>query len=179
MAFNREKFKSLVHYVCWRCKDDPTKLGAVKLNKVLWISDFTSYYKSGEAITGAGYVKRQHGPVPRVILPVLHELETERALVVRDTRFHGFLKKEFIALREPDVSDFQPEELEIIDWAIKLVCEEHTAKSISERSHDHIWKVAEDGEEIPYYTIFAVPGEITEDEREWAKQELESMQEEL
>jgi hypothetical protein len=35
MAFDREKFKSLVHYVCWRCMDDPSKLGSVKLNKIL------------------------------------------------------------------------------------------------------------------------------------------------
>ena len=75
MAFNREKFKLLVHYICWRCSDDPSRLGAVKLNKTLWVADFTAYYEFGQAITGAGYVKRQHGPVPRVILPVLRELE--------------------------------------------------------------------------------------------------------
>ena len=175
MAFNREKFKAAAHYVCWRCKANPSKLGAVKLNKALWVSDFTAYYNSGSAITGAGYVKRQYGPVPRVILPVLKELEESGALVVRDSRFHGFSKKEFVVLTEPDVSKFDKEELKIIDAAIRLVCEKHTAKSISAQSHDHIWHVAEDGEEIPYFTIFAVPGEITDDEREWARQELESL----
>jgi len=88
--FDREKFKSLVHYICWRCKDDPSKLGAVKLNKTLWVADFTAYYNSSHPITGARYIKREHGPVPHATLPILNELESEGALFVRDTRFHGF-----------------------------------------------------------------------------------------
>ena len=64
---DREKFRSLVHYVCWRCADDPAKLGRVKLNKILWLTDFTSYYETGKPMTGARYVKRQFGPVPSAI----------------------------------------------------------------------------------------------------------------
>jgi len=175
MTFNRDKFKSLVHYICWRCSDDPSRLGAVKLNKILWASDFVAYYEQGSPITGAGYVKRQYGPVPRAIVPILRELEHDRVLIARDTRFHGFLKKEFTVLRDPDTTAFSASEMEIVDKAIKIICEEHTARSISARSHEYIWQVAEDGEEIPYFTIFAIPGEITDDEREWARQELESL----
>ena len=173
MAFDRDKFKSLVHYVCWRCKDDPSRLGAVKLNKTLWVADFTAYYNSSSPITGARYVKRKHGPVPGAIMPVLNELESQGALSIRDTNFHGFSKKEYRVLTDPDTRDFTAEELAIADAAIELVCEQHTATSISDASHDHIWQAADDGEEIPYYTVFSVPGSITDDEREWARQELE------
>ena len=54
MEINLAKFKSLVHYICWRCAD-PTKLGAVKLNKVLWRADFKAYLELGESVTGATY----------------------------------------------------------------------------------------------------------------------------
>jgi len=170
MAFDRDKFKSLVHYVCWRCMDDPSTLGYVKLNKILWAADFAAYYEHGAAITGAGYVKRQYGPAPRAIVPVLKELEADRAVIARDTIFHGFSKKEFVVLHAPDTSAFSQTDLAIVDSAIKLICEEHTAKSISAQSHDHVWQAASDGEEIPYFTIFSVPGDITTDELEWAQQ---------
>src|SRR5579862_7607173 len=115
MAFDREKFKSLVHYICWRCMDDPSKLGYVKLNKILWASDFTAYYERGEPITGAGYVKRQYGPVPGAIVPILRELEEQGFLTARDTHYHGFSKKEFLVLREPVTSAFSDSDLEIVD----------------------------------------------------------------
>ena len=64
----------------------------------------------------------------------------------------------------------------VVDQMIEYVCEKHTARSISDVSHDHVWQAAEDGEEIPYYTIFALPGKITDDEREWALAELEGLE---
>jgi|SRR5690349_8161510 len=175
MAFDHDKFKSLVHYVCWRCSEDPSRLGAVKLNKILWAADFAYYYEHGKPITGAGYIKRQFGPVPRAILSVLKELQSEGSLNIREVPFHGYKKKEFIA-DQPQATDLDDDERQIVDAAISLICDEHTAKSISQRSHDHVWRVADDGEEIPYFTTFSIPGEISEDELEWAKQELESMQ---
>ena len=61
---NAAKFKKLVHYVCSQCSGDVSKLGAVKLNKALWLSDLVAYYQLGQPITSARYVKRQFGPVP-------------------------------------------------------------------------------------------------------------------
>jgi hypothetical protein len=177
MAFDSNKFKSLVHYVCWRCSDEPSKLGAVKLNKILWLADFTRYYATGQSITGARYVKRQFGPVPSYINSALRDLEAEGVLSVREAQFHGYEKAEYQVHRKPDSTVFQGEELEIANRAIDFVCNANTAKSISEMSHDHIWQAAQEGEPIPYYTIFATPGEITEDEREWARQELQSSEE--
>lgn len=175
MPFAKEKFKSLIHYICWRCHSDPSKLGAVKLNKILWLSDFISYYNSGQPITGARYVRRKFGPVPGAIVPALKELETEGALSIRDTTFHGKRKKEYAVKKKPSLKVFDEKELKLIDTVITYVCESHTAKSISEQSHDHLWESAEDGEEIPYFTIFAKPGEIDEEDRNWANQALEAM----
>ena len=51
MAFDREKFKQLVHYVIWKAgKRD--WFGATKLNKVLWFADARAYVLTGRPITG-------------------------------------------------------------------------------------------------------------------------------
>jgi hypothetical protein len=172
MPHDREKFKALVHYVCWRYATAPDKLGAVKLNKTLWRADFKSFYLTRHSITGARYIKRQYGPVPSGLKAVLQELVNEGVLTIGTTPYHGYDKHQFVAHSEPDLRLLTKQDIEIADEAMRFVCEEHTAKSISEESHDHIWRAAKDGEKIPYETVFAVPGEITDDEREWARQEI-------
>lgn len=111
--------------------------------------------------------------MPARILPVLRELEDEGAISVRDALHFGKRKKEYI-VHVPVSEDFlSREELEIVRSVIRYVCDEHTAKSVSDASHDHIWKVAEDGELIPHFTVFAKPGKITEEHRKWAHEQLE------
>jgi hypothetical protein len=179
MAMNREKFKALVHYICWRCSDAPEKLGATKLNKILWLSDARAFYESGESITGSRYVKRQFGPVPAAIVPVVQELEAEGIITVEDTPYYNRRKREY-RVHTPASSDFLNEEQKkIVEGTIRVVCDEHTATSISDASHDHIWKAAKDGEDLPHYTIFAQPESLTDEDREWAKVQLESVAESI
>jgi hypothetical protein len=175
MDLNSEKFKSLVHYICWKCAD-PTKLGAVKLNKVLWRTDFKAYLELGEPVTGATYVKRQFGPVPVSILSALRELQTEGNISIREVEYYDNPKKEFFALTRPDLSSFTADEVSLVDEAIEYVTEKHTARSISKESHDRIWELARIGEEIPYYTVFSRASEITEDDIEWAKTKIAELQ---
>lgn len=168
---NIDRFKQLVHYVCSKV-DDPKKLGATQLNKTLWLCDLRAYYELSEPITKARYVKRQFGPVPSQILPVLRELQQEGVLTVRTADHFGKPKKEFI-VNEPASDDFlSPEEKEIVDRAVAFVTEKHSAASISLLSHDHIWTAAEDGEEIPHYTVFAEPEKVTDEDMEWAQLKL-------
>ncbi len=174
MSFNREKFKSLVHYIAH--KSDPAKLGKTKLNKILWYSDIVAYLQTGEAITGETYKKRQFGPVSHHILGILDELESESKIVIRSIElFGGYAKKEFISLIRPSLEGFSAEEISIVDSLLEIICENHTATSISEASHDRIWELAEIGETIPYNTVFAAHlDEIDEDDIEWAHEVLGS-----
>lgn len=172
--YDKAKFKNLVHYICAQRSSDPSSLGATKLNKILWLSDFRAYYRLGDSITGARYVKRQFGPVPHQIIPVLKELENEGAIAVKEVNHFGKPKKEYEVRHGISIDHFSEEQKEIIEWSIKLVCDRHTAASISAASHDQVWKAAEDGEELPYFTVFAEPGRITPDELEWARMQLEN-----
>jgi hypothetical protein len=58
MEFNPNKFKALVHYICYRAdKDD---LGATKLNKTLWYVDLWVYLINGSPMTGETYIKHSN-----------------------------------------------------------------------------------------------------------------------
>ena len=80
MRLNWEKYKALVHYVCEKAGSDPSVLGVIKLNKVLWYSDAIYYMMTGSPITGETYVKGQHGPVPKNIIRAIDELVSEKKI---------------------------------------------------------------------------------------------------
>jgi uncharacterized phage-associated protein len=169
VTFNREKFKALVQYVCYRCVD-PSKLGATKLNKILWFADVLHFVEYGKPITGETYVKRQFGPAPRHVLNVLDELQQENKLVIREREFTYDVRM-FMAREKPDISAFTPEQVSLVDWVMEQICDRHTATSISEATHDVIWKLAEVGEEIPYEAMLAAElGEVTEADVRWAQE---------
>jgi len=168
MKFDRKKFLDTVHYVCHKASD-PSVLGAVKLNKVLWYSDVIQYMLTGHAITGEEYVKRQHGPVPRHILSAVDELVAAGRVARGKVDHYGFMKNEYIALVEPDLSAFAADEIARIDEAFEHVCLKNTAKSISDETHGVVWDLAEMGEVMPYSTVFAASqGEIDEVDIAWA-----------
>jgi hypothetical protein len=172
MRLDWEKFKALVHYIAERA-DDPSVLGSVKLNKVLWYSDVIHYMVTGKPITGETYVKRQWGPVPKHVLKAIEQLGREGKVARGKADHYGLIKNEYIALTGSDKSHFTGEEISFIDEAFEHVCMQHTAKSVSNETHDIIWKLAETGEEIPYCTVFAAyPGEVNEDDMAWAQEKL-------
>lgn len=166
-----DKLKKLTHYICDRC-NDPTTLGATKLNKILWYSDRLAFLWLGKPITNETYIKKQFGPVPKHIDEVVSFLEDEGDLVekwVRDI----YPRREYISLKEPDISVFSAEEISLVDGLIDKICNHHTATSISNASHGKIWELASIGEDIPHATIFADElGDIDEHDIDWAQREL-------
>lgn len=172
VQFDRTKFRELILYVCGQCK--PAELGAVKLHKVLYLSDMLYYATNHRPITGATYCKQQFGPVAQALRPVLAQLERDRALEILEVDYHGYRKREFKARRPADVSHFNKEELGLVDDVIQFVCRQHTAKGISDFTHNQVWKAAEMGEELPYFTAFGmIPTEITEEDVAWGAAEAD------
>jgi hypothetical protein len=118
-------------------------------------------------------VKRQFGPTPKAILPVLRELQQEGKLDIREDDYYGKKKRTFIAKQDASSGFMTEEEKNIVENIVELVCEKHTAKSISEQSHDQVWKSAADGEELPLSTVFVNPEKISDEDRVWAREQLE------
>ena len=164
--FDRDKFKRLVHYVIWKAgKRD--WFGSTKLNKVLWFSDTQSFALTGKPITGATYVREKFGPVPKAVMPVRAELEREGMIRLA----HEGKLKRVTALAAPDMKSFTSSELAIVDWWIEHIATYETAASISDKSHDYTWQIAEMGEELPMVATFATRiREPNEEELRWGRE---------
>lgn len=175
-SLNWHKFKELVHYICEKA-EDPSCLGSIKLNKVLWYADIASYLTTGRSITGETYIKRQHGPVARHLPRALNQLDRDGKVIPGKADYFGFTKNEYIAILPADKNAFTGSEVALIDEAFEHVCHQHTARSISEETHNVIWEMAEMGEEIPYASVFAsAVGEVDEEDMLWAKERLQDLQ---
>lgn len=174
-AYDAAKFKAMVHYICAGC-EDYRKLGATKLNKVVLYAEREAYLHLGAGITSPRFVKRQFGPVPVAMIPVLNELSEEGKILIRERTVDGLVKRDFINLQEADISSFTPEQISIIDRVSHDVCHNHTANSISRETHDDVWQMAAIGEDLPMCTVFAVQGEVDEDDILWAHTEIERLE---
>ena len=95
------KLKDLVHYIVHECRDRPGRLGAERLNEVLWCADVGSFKELGEPISGETYVKLRHGPAPRRIGEALDELRDEGKIAVQEPSGQYDTRK-FVSMIEPD-----------------------------------------------------------------------------
>ena len=171
-AEERKNTARIAHYIIARTKSN--ELGKTKLNKVLWFADLMHYRRYGVSMTGAtSYTKRQYGPVPNQILAALGDLEENNIIAERMVETPTHPRKEFVWLERPDMINYSSAEVDILHEAIDWICGNHSAKSISDLTHDALWEEIELGKEIPIGAASVIPGEITEDDMSWAIQELE------
>lgn len=175
MHFEKEKFKSLVHYIIWKAGDKPG-FGSTKLNKVLWFSDAKIFALTGKPITGAKYIREKYGPVPHQIKPIEKELVDEGQIKVWKEKYYDRMITRFKAIHPPLAKPFAENELQTVNYWITHIAVDHTASSISEESHDYAWEIAKEGEELPLYAFWATRfRESKGDELEWAKKEAKRL----
>lgn len=146
-----EKLEEAVHYICSICTEED-RLGAVKLNKILYYSDMIYYAKTGTSITGASYAKRQRGPAPKQIRPAMEHLRQQMRLDWKHVPVFEGARREFDAHGETNLSLFSADEIKQIDAMIRFVCDQGAA-DVSEFSHTIVWGAADIGEELPYDTF--------------------------
>lgn len=170
-----EKFKALAHFIVHECRDDPARLGAIRLNKALWKADVAAFKATGRAITGDRYVKRGMGPVPKHILATVRDLAAEGSIAVQEPEFQ-YDTRRFVALTAPVHDTLTDDERNFAQAALASVCG-MSANAASEETHDIIWEAAAEGEEIPIEaTLASKAGEITADVLTWAESSIASRQ---
>lgn len=164
-----DKFAALVHHIVHSC--DPKQLGAIRLNKALWYIDVLAYQTMGEPVTGETYRRRQFGPVPSGIMPVLDSLARDGKIAIQRAE-HAYETTKFFSLQEPPDGVLTSDEKRLAAVVLDARLE-RSANAISEMTHDVIWRAARDGQEIPLAaTLVAVPGEVTPEMIQWADQTI-------
>lgn len=171
ITVDAEKFKELVLYVSAKCLKDPT-YGTIKLNKIIFFADTKAHAEWGKPITGVEYRKYEYGPAPACMKSVKRELEQSGdAYNYKNPLPSGCTQHQLLAVRPPVLSKFSPQEIALVDGIIQDLWNQ-SATAVSELSHEYPgWRLATEGEEIPYYTVVIPtdPIELSDEDKSWAR----------
>ena len=144
--------RELILYISQKCADDPT-FCATKLNKILFFSDFFSFYRFGEPISGIEYQRLPNGPAPKKLVPVREEMLSNGEIAMQKNSFFNKQQHRCVSLRDPDLNGFKGRDIALLDEVIEKL-RGKTAKDVSEMSHQRAWRIAKDQESIPYEAVF-------------------------
>jgi hypothetical protein len=159
--YNSEKFRELIVYIAKRLGPEAA-LGRVKLAKLLMQSDFGAYERRGSSITGATYEKWEHGHLPQQLLLAQRDLEAEGDIATEAFVYYGKRLNRISALRDPDLSGFNEDDLADVERAMLRFGHE-SASYLSDLSHLEVgWRLAQMKEVIPYNTVFLGGGGVTD-----------------
>ena len=159
-----DKLKNLILYVAERHEGAPN-FDKVRLAKILFWADFRSFAQTGDAITGQPYIRLPQGPVPDHFDDVLHRMQARNELTLVSESVGSSTQPRPVACVKPDLSLFSPAEMDIIN----AVIDEQYSRTAGEVSNDSPeflgWRVARDGERIPYGSAWVMDPQPEPNER--------------
>ena len=166
-SFNEVRFRELTLYISGKSAEDP-RFGAVKLNKILYYSDFEAYRRLGASITGATYRKLSEGPAPLEMLPQREALLDSGDIAIEHRPYFAGVQQRVVPQREARTALFTSAELAIVDETIEAMWH-MTAREASDFSHRELgWLAAAPGEAIPYDTAWLSPEPVPQEVEEYA-----------
>ena len=152
-ARREQRLGELILYISDKCAGD-RMFGAIKLNKILWWSDFLAYAQHGKPITGVPYQRLGRGPAPKRLLPIRDALVERHDAVVQSHRMLGGLVQDrVVSLREPNLELFTASQIDLVNQVIGALWGK-SAREVSHLSHGKAWEIAGDGDGIPYEAVF-------------------------
>jgi hypothetical protein len=145
----QKRLRALIVHIAEECREAP-RFGLVKLNKILWKADYSSFAERGRPITGRAYQRLKWGPAPVEMKPLLREMFEAHEISYSDTDFgDGVIEQRIIPEVPADVRVFLAEELRYVDRAISYYWDK-TGTESSDDSHGVAWKTRSDGDPMPY-----------------------------
>jgi len=145
--FDQEVFKEMILYISERCQDKP-HFDTARLEKILHYSDFFWYGHTGTSISSETYVRRQHGPTPKHLEETLDKLVRDGLLEVVKKPRVDYTQKKPVLKKIFEPNKLSKEQAEFIDTVIVDVVDLAVARE------DVFWQYLDNGEEIPYETVF-------------------------
>lgn len=159
-----QRFRELIVYASKKCANDP-HFGAIKLNKILYHSDFRAFERFGVPLTGVRYQKLQFGPAPKSLLLTRRSLIEEGAIRLdKAPLVWGYEQHRTVALRSPVMSLFSDKEIQLVDEVISDLWGK-TGTEVSDASHDVRWRVVNMHDSMPYELAHLSNEEFTSRDR--------------
>jgi Protein of unknown function (DUF4065) len=159
IEYNEKRMVELILYIGAKCGLDE-HYDVLKLNKILFFSDFQAFRTRGKPITGAEYAKLPNGPAPRGMKRLRKALEArgeafeyKNPLATFNEDGQQMIEKRLLPMRKPEIdSVLDPEEIAIVDQVIERL-RHLTGTQVSDLSHlQRGWLLAAMDEPIPYST---------------------------
>ncbi len=162
----RERLRELIIYISEKSRRD-IRFGATKLNKLLVYSDFIAFREFGKPITGAQYMRWDHGLMPVHLVPVRNEMAERGDIAIEPEEYYTYRQVRVKPKRPPKRELFSRVELDLVD-AIIDEFKEYDASTASHFNHGRVWGMTKNGDRIPYEAAFISDAGLTEDDLNWA-----------
>jgi transcriptional regulator with XRE-family HTH domain len=145
-----EKFRQM-YFACIKFASDARGgVPKTKLAKLLYLADFTKFYKDLEPMSGVKYRRMEFGPVADIFFSTTEDLfdggkinitPVDQALIISANT------------REQSFDRLSKDELHLIEEICELWKDKRTAEIVNFTHEQKPWKVCRDGEYIPYSLI--------------------------
>lgn len=148
---NLKKFRQM-YFACLRfAANSHGSVPKTKLAKLLYLADFTNFFKELEPMSGVKYRRLEYGPVPDVFFSMTDDLLEQGKINIE------ILDKgaQMVSLRtkEDDASELTRDELSKIKEICELWKDKPTQEIVNFTHEQKPWKMCRDGEYIPYSLI--------------------------
>lgn len=146
-----EKLKQVYYYILSK-HFNTSGVPKTKLAKLLYLSDFTNYYETGNSITGSRYFRLDYGPVAEKFFILTDKLFDDGKINIRILDF-----AQMISISSSN-TEFNPsiltdDEKTVIDKICDYWKEKRTSEIVNFTHSQKPWKDRIDGEYIPYESI--------------------------
>jgi hypothetical protein len=163
---NDNKFRELMLLIARKSEGDP-RFGALKLNKLLFYSDFLAYLTLDSPITGQEYFALENGPAPRYMVRLRDQMAAKGDIALRKKETVSGTQARTFALREPNLSQFTASEVDLVDNVVRFFWNQ-AGTEMSDLTHRFPgWKLAAYKETIPYNVALVGDRAPTDAERKF------------
>lgn len=145
-----EKFKQM-YFACLKfASDERGGVPKTKLAKLLYLADFTKFFKDLEPMSGVKYRRMEFGPVADIFFLTTEDLFDNGKINITP------MEQAFIIsanTREENFDKLSKNELSLIEEICRLWKDKRTAEIVNFTHEQKPWKMCRDGEYIPYSLI--------------------------
>ena len=168
-----KKLEEAVYLVCKTAQSKGLKLFSIPLSKIIFLADRKNYLRVFKPMIADAYIHGKNGPYLEDLRTAISNLKS-RGYIATVKRKYGtqFQTEYYLGYRNDNYKIknlSKNEQIILIDITFDVLVNE-TAETVSEYTHNHAWQVSVSKEHIPMCAqLITQPAEITDEDREWAK----------
>jgi hypothetical protein len=131
-------------------------LGEIQLRKALVMTDILNESFYGKGLTGMTYIKYKYGPIPdRASWLKIQSMLWDDTIYLKEEPVGQWTKHAYYTKTNPDYEVFTEEQLAFIKASADFA-KKRKARSLSEMTHDEVYKKTPLGGVIPLSSMFGI-----------------------